>query len=113
MGGKNDTALQRVVLDDVTDEQIVAALRSLVTDQDAVGIARDEVAGDDRIDRSDQVKRATAVTSFIGLINSVAGLIRTAGEFPRELQARGCVIVFDGIIANGNVGGAHNQNSFE
>src|SRR5260370_15396500 len=45
MGGKNDTALQRVVLDDVMDEQIVAALRSLVTDQDAVGVARDEVAG--------------------------------------------------------------------
>jgi hypothetical protein len=32
MGGKNDASLQRVVLDDVVDEQIVATLRGFIAD---------------------------------------------------------------------------------
>ena len=113
MGGKDDATLQRVVLDDVVDEQIVMAFRGLVADQDAVGIAGDEVAGHDRIDGSHQVKGATAVPGFIGLINPIAGLAGTTRKCPRELEARCCVIVFDGVVADGNVRSAHDQDAFK
>src|ERR1039458_7284465 len=39
MRGKNDAAIERVVRDNVVDEHIVAALRSLVADEDSICIA--------------------------------------------------------------------------
>jgi hypothetical protein len=84
MRGKNDAALQRIVLDGVVDEQIVAAFRGLVADEDAVGIAGDSVAGHCGVYRSDEVKCATAITGFIGLEGRLS---RAAGSLPREQQA--------------------------
>ena len=96
--------LQRIVLDGgIVDEEIVVAFRSLVADEDTVGIASDKVPGDDRVDRSHQVKGAAAVAGFIGLINSIAGLARAGGGRPGELEAGGCVVVLDGIVADGDV----------
>lgn len=49
MGGKYNPALERVVLDNIPDEQIVATFAGFVADQDTVGVAADKVVGQDML----------------------------------------------------------------
>src|ERR1019366_6398061 len=113
MRSKHNAALQRVVLDSVVDEQVVMAFGGLVTDQDAIGIASDEVARNDRVGCPDQVKGAAAVPGFIGLINAITRLAGAAGKRPGENQARCRIVVDDAVVLDRDIRSAHHQNAFE
>jgi hypothetical protein len=86
---------------------------SLVSSLIRTPSACNKVPRHNRIDRSYQVKRAAAVTCFIGLISSIAGLVRTTGERPREFEARSFVIVHEVVVADCDVRSAHDQNSLK
>src|SRR5450432_1127894 len=112
MRRQHDAAFQLVILDDVMDQEIVAALRSLVADQHAIGIAGDKVARHDGVYCAYQMERSAAVTGFIVLISAASGLVGAANSRSREYQARGFIIIQDVVVADGDVRSAHDQNSF-
>src|ERR1700686_5132179 len=113
MRSEHDAALQRVVLAWIVDEQIVMAFGGLVTDEDAIGIAGDEVPGNDRVGCPEEVKGAAAVPGFIGLIDAITRLARATGKCPGEMQARGCIVVDDVVVLDRDIRSAHDQNAFE
>src|SRR6202008_4778819 len=83
-----------------------------------IGIASHKVAGHDGSHCSYQMERAAAVAAFIVLINAAAGLeglavrAKAAGRRPRERQARGFVVVYDVIVADGDVRSADHEDPF-
>jgi hypothetical protein len=95
------------------DEKIVMTFAGLIADENTVGIASNEISGDDVIDCTHQVKGAAAVTGFVILVDSVARLTGAAGKIAGEKQARGSVVIYDRIVANGDIRSADDQNPLE
>src|SRR6202035_1754519 len=69
----HDAALFGIVGNDVADDDIVPAFRGLIAEQNSVSVTSNQIAGYDRAHRSNQVKSATAVSAFIGLVGWLGG----------------------------------------
>jgi len=107
MGSEHDAAFERIVFDDVVNQDIVAAFCGLIADQYAVGIAGNQIGGHQRVNGSDEMNGTAAVAALVGLIGGLAVASRAGAEDGAFL-----VVIDDRIVSDGDVGRADHQDAF-
>ena len=104
MGGKYNTALERIVDDVVLGHQISLTDGRFVANQKAIGVAGDEITRNSAVGNSDEVNRAAAVAGFVSLVGGLPGAARREAG---KNEPWALIVVDHAVVADSDVGGAN------
>ena len=101
MRGEGDSAIEWVVFDGVAGDEIVVGLAGVVADEDAAGVALDEVVGDGGEGDAHDVDAFAAVEVFAGFKGRLAGA-SSVDDIEEDIVVENVVALDDDVGGVGN-----------